>query len=387
MANIDNNTAEIQRMNYSYGAMPPKIESFICFNDDSLFNGYFDMGNGSICCIGNAYGLLGSNETRKQVVKYNDDKTATVETYYIDDKGRTDSTVDEIITVSLDGRSASGSTIPVINSVEYNIDSKIDNYMQGEKQDCSFLACLSSISQTSVGKDILKDAIVQNDDNTYSVTFKGIQKTVKITQEEILEASKSGKYANGDKTVLLLELGAEKAINDLYNEIGITNDDLINYYTGSISDERKNNVAEFISTYWNTGLFDTCMDAKEGESAIDHFSPQKFAQIFGIPINKDNFVYYEFTGNDFNRFANILYNVDLSNSLTNLSFKKEAEFTSDKGNEFKIITDHAYTIKQYNEDEGTVTIINPHNSHDSLTISIAEVFEYGYNFQIINLNN
>ena len=94
-------------------------------------------------------------------------------------------------------------TIPFING-------NIDEFKQGDKNDCWLLASIKAISEHPDGAKIIKDAIKQNPNGVVIVELKGVGISYPITKEEILAAKTTGKYATGDDDVLAIELAFEK---------------------------------------------------------------------------------------------------------------------------------------------------------------------------------
>lgn len=99
-----------------------------------------------------------------------------------------------------------------------------DGIIQGGAQgrtagDCWLLAQMNSMAQTEWGKEAFKNAITKEDDGSFTVHFKGINKDIKISQKEFEKAQKDSYYSNGDADALLLELATEKH----FKETGLNN--------------------------------------------------------------------------------------------------------------------------------------------------------------------
>ena len=97
------------------------------------------------------------------------------------------------------------------------VNGEIDNSKQGRTGDCWLLAAVNSLSYSEKGRQIIKDAITVNDDNTYSVEFKGVGTTIVISEDELAKARASGKYSSGDMDVLLMEIATEKVMDQIKN--------------------------------------------------------------------------------------------------------------------------------------------------------------------------
>ena len=105
------------------------------------------------------------------------------------------------------------------------INNTPDGIIQGGKQgsnagDCWLLAEMNSMAQTDWGKEAFKNAITTNENGDYEVSFKGIDKTVTITQKEFKRAQGDSDYSSGDADALLYELAVERHFKeaDLNNE-------------------------------------------------------------------------------------------------------------------------------------------------------------------------
>lgn len=105
---------------------------------------------------------------------------------------------------------------------------KIDEAVfQGNSGDCWLISGILSLSYTPEGKNLIQDAISINPDGSYNVTFSGVDKTYKITKEELEAANKNSflngigfsdsEYSTGDDDMLLIELAMEKLVyeNDI----------------------------------------------------------------------------------------------------------------------------------------------------------------------------
>ncbi len=95
---------------------------------------------------------------------------------------------------------------------------------QGNSGDCWLISGILSLSYTDEGENLIQNAISKNSDGSYNVSFKGVDKTYKITEEELENANKSSflsglgfiqsKYSTGDDDMLLIELATEKLIQE-----------------------------------------------------------------------------------------------------------------------------------------------------------------------------
>lgn len=99
-----------------------------------------------------------------------------------------------------------------------------DGVIQGGAQgrtagDCWLLSQMNSMAQTKWGKEAFKNAITKEDDGSFTVHFKGVNKDIKISQKEFEKAQKDSYYSNGDADALLYELATEKH----FKETGLNN--------------------------------------------------------------------------------------------------------------------------------------------------------------------
>ncbi len=113
---------------------------------------------------------------------------------------------------------------------KYAINGEFDTEIhQGYIGDCGLISTCYAISQNSDGKDILKDSIKTNynesgEVESYDVYFKGIDEKYTITEDEINDALNKTlefmfkesrySYSAGDKDMLLLELAWSKCYRE-----------------------------------------------------------------------------------------------------------------------------------------------------------------------------
>ena len=361
-------------------AAPPKAaKTYIGIPDSKLFDGWFETGYASLYSSNNNFG---SDETREQTILYNDNGTATIQTYYMNDIG-TEANIDEVIDVSFESTDWGGMLANITN-IKFDIDEDIDYFKQGQIGDCAYLSGCLSLSKTNVGKQIIENSITKNKDNSYTLTFEGINKSVTFSQEDLKNARMEGNYSTGDNTVLLLELGAQKAIRELSEEFDISSDEIMSYYLSS--SEADSETVKKVENMLNSPYRYLIMDCYwNDESPIDSFSIEKIMQLFAIPI--ENLESFGFVNTDKASAKKFLDNVDFGNSMNILDFRtKNADtYTSDNGKAFNILTNHAYTITNYNPEQETVAIVNPHNSSDSLTMTIGELVDCGLILYVCDL--
>ena len=106
------------------------------------------------------------------------------------------------------------------NSIE-SINGEIDETISQSSKtgDCWLISSLVSLSQNEKGKEIIKNAITVNDNNTVTVSFKGIGVSYTLSESEISKYDTDSKtydsYSNGDNDALVVELAVEKLWKDI----------------------------------------------------------------------------------------------------------------------------------------------------------------------------
>ena len=120
-----------------------------------------------------------------------------------------------------------------IDSINGELDEAV--YQGSMTGDCWLLSTVISMAQDEKGKEIIKNSITVNSDNTVTVAFKGIGVSYTLTEYEIAKYDTDYKdydpYSNGDNDVLVLELATEKLWKDIQkgNVKLDTNDENITY--------------------------------------------------------------------------------------------------------------------------------------------------------------
>lgn len=98
------------------------------------------------------------------------------------------------------------------NEIEAN--GVLENSQQEDIGDCWLHSEVNAIKDTDFGKEAIKNAIQKNEDGSYTVKFKGVNKSYTFSSEEIQSKIDENKYSKGDLDYKLLEMGVEK----LYDE-------------------------------------------------------------------------------------------------------------------------------------------------------------------------
>lgn len=97
----------------------------------------------------------------------------------------------------------------------FSINKNIEDFKQGYTNDCWLLSGLESFSNSPKARQILKDAVTVNDDGTYTLSFKGINIDVTVTDAELQKARNEKDLSSGDDDVLLFEVGIKKAYEQI----------------------------------------------------------------------------------------------------------------------------------------------------------------------------
>lgn len=222
------------------------------------------------------------------------------------------------------------------NGVNGEIDEAV---FQGQSGDCWLISGLISLSYTEEGQELIQNAITQNEDGSYQVTFEGVDKTYTITQDELESADKSSllsglgivksKYSTGDDDMLLIELAMEKLIDE--GEIPI---ETIDGLTGG-------------SAYY-------------------------FYQIF-----TKNEVSYS-NGEDVEEIAGLIDYYSTYQDSCAATIGVETGFAG-------LTDDHAYAVKSIND--SYITLVNPWDTTEDIEVSIEDLASNIGNYDLSVVNN
>ena len=100
-------------------------------------------------------------------------------------------------------------------SYQFDINKKIDETSQGSLDDCWLIATLTSLSFSKNGEKLLNNAVKIDQNGDFSINFKGVDTSVKVTKEEMFDEKNNGKYAKGDDDVILFEIAYRKIMNKI----------------------------------------------------------------------------------------------------------------------------------------------------------------------------
>ncbi len=234
------------------------------------------------------------------------------------------------------------------------VNGEIDDSRQGQQGDCWLLSGLNSLSYSEKGREIIKNAIKNNEDGTYTVDFKGIDTEVTITKEDIAAARRSGKYSSGDDDVLLMELATERVMD-------------------KIRDGEMDDVPEFLEEA-----------AGDGDSSIWAGSLRDIIFL----LTGDNTKYAV----DEDKMSEMLD--ELENNPENYAMTTSFDGTENggsytvqdvNGKPVELVTNHAWSVKSVSGD--TVTIVNPWDSSIEYTIPKSEFLKHAKGVEYYNFDD
>ena len=93
-------------------------------------------------------------------------------------------------------------------------DGAIGKFSQYSQADCWLLSSLKALNSNSTGKALLKECINADSAGNVTVNLKGLDKSYKISADEINKAIEEGTSAAGDKDVAAVELAFQKYIQE-----------------------------------------------------------------------------------------------------------------------------------------------------------------------------
>ncbi len=219
-------------------------------------------------------------------------------------------------------------------------DGKIGKTSQADEVgDCWLLTAVNSLSYSEKGRQIIKDSLKYNEDkNSTVVNFKGIGQKIEVTDEELKKAVQQKTVSSGDADMAILELAADKVRDKILNgDLTLAENNFIftdsKFYNGKTNSTSLEAGYSLEMMYYLTG--------KTGEYASSTKDKNKLLDNLQKNGSKD----YAMTA----------------------SGAEEQTIKDAKGKSVKIEAEHSYSIK--NADENTVTIANPWNSGEEITLS------------------
>lgn len=251
------------------------------------------------------------------------------------------------------------------------INGRVSHTKQGCAGDCWLLSGLNSLANTKNGKEVIKNAIKVNVDNSITIKFKGINKEYNITRKELNDASREyvpdidengkvvaycKKYSKGDGDVLAFELAFEKYRDELKNgKINLPSD------TPSYAYEFLSHAENPIEAGTASQVYYLLSGKKS--SMIDLKQPMNFPDTKKLnALNLYSKQYYEKFIKDFssnpNKYA----------ATCTLNIKESIPFKNKHHEKVKLISKHAYAIKNINSKY--VTLMDPHKSRVPIEIPI-----------------
>ena len=320
----------------------------------SLFVNYQENGNIDFTNYHQDTNDDGINEYER-IIEYDENGIAcfTQETEYINGaKSKTTVTQDENKDGTIDFEmieTYDSNNMPTIEkySYDYEINGIIENSEQNLIGDCWLLSGLNALSNTSFGSEIIKNAITDNNDGTYSIHFKVPNTSFTITEEEIIEAKSRNIYSKGDADMLIMELAFEKIFksqNTCLNYPSLVRDIL-----NSNKDTEENPL--------DSGCFGYVTYLLTGEKT-DSISTRQLAKF------------------------------NPKETPTYLSCPSGTSIKDIEGNEIILCdgydSSHAWSVKSI--EEGIATIINPHDSSKEVKVTIDNLNKCkGIKVEILNV--
>ncbi len=257
------------------------------------------------------------------------------------------------------------STVPVYAETTgaSGVNGEIDEYIkQGQTGDCWIISGIIALNSTNEGKQIIKNSITINEDGSATVSFKGAQASYRITAEDIKRFDTDNNtydcYSNGDNDMLILELAVERLKKDVRDgkvSLGLSEDTYEGYHNNEYSIE--GGFAQQL-IYLMTGKTSETYIA-DGETTYDLADGLSNDEVYSVLRDAANHpgtvltigLYYDV------KHANCVdgkvFNIDLTNG------------------------GHALAVTNVDEENQTVTIVNPWDSTEEFTMSWAEFANLG----------
>lgn len=263
------------------------------------------------------------------------------------------------------------------------ITGKVSAAKQGAVSDSWLLSGLNSLASTKEGKEIIKNSITKNKDNSITVKFKGIDREYNITKKELKDASRAyitrtgedgkvkgfkRKYSKGDGDVLAFELAYEKYRQEI-NDGKIKPDKDVEGISDNDADLFKSGDIDrlyYLLSGKKSVHIDTSLSDKDKDSAVmEMYSKACLNKFFNECSNKDK-----------KYAAGMKLAGDKNNKLSvrNKYFAK-----------IKLDTSNTYSIKKINSKYAT--IVNPSDSRAEYEIPVDTLKRYAASISYINFDD
>lgn len=222
------------------------------------------------------------------------------------------------------------------------------NFKQGRTGDCWLLAAIKGISLNPTGLQILNDSINVEPNGDVIVTLKGVNKTYRITKEEL---NGSTELSSGDLDIRALEI----AVNRYFREC--------NGRKSNLKEQGSNDVNPKAI---NTPIIDYDI---EGDNMITAYEI-----LLG---DSGNIQYGTISNEQIDEFNN-------PNSIVTVSSNAGIENLQIPDSDITLISSHAYTVTH--SDSEYVYLINPHDSSTEIKVPRGTFIEFFNNVQTVNLS-
>lgn len=272
-----------------------------------------------------------------------------------------------------------------LNNINTQVNGKIDSTIyQNDLNDCALIASIFSMAQTTKGAKTLENSININDSNgekSYDVTFKGLDETYNVTQEEIENAQNDPErqYATGDSDMTLIELAFEKCLNESNNET------LDSFYVNP--DDNLTGISLDLINYLFTGEI--------GKTLCEDKTGSKSAMTIGLKfqgsiLNNEDLFLKDTQGNDIKLNKDTEYTINSINKDGTIDIQKQSEDSSET-EKYTISKDELYNSNylNYKSFDDTVKLManqaleNFENDKENTAV----VFENGDNKQYTEIKN
>ena len=241
------------------------------------------------------------------------------------------------------------------------IDGEIGSSFQGFAGDCWLLSGLNALNTTQKGKEYIKQAIKTNDDGSYNVELKGLNKSYNVTPKDF-------KYnlsyiSRGDNDVKLVEIAVEKYILELIQK---------EKSGGKLTEEEKRTVVGIPPV----GMKD--LSKYVGSTAKDPFAgggedEQAFFFLTGLSSKKYTSENYQTEKGK--KSGMYIQKEEMNQYLDNIMNNKSqyAATTGFKTANANVGLGHTYSIKRVEKD--SIILTDPYNSVTEISMPRKEYLE------------